>query len=87
MTQQRLQALQSQKEAKDRYVLSAEQQAEIKRLRKAQADTKKQLKNVRKELMAGIDSLGTTLKTINIGLVPLLVVLFGPLRGYLRKRK
>ena len=87
MTQQRLQALQSQKEAKDRYVLSAEQQAEIKRLRKAQANTKKQLKNVRKELMAGIDSLGTTLKTINIGLVPLLVVLFGLLRGYLRKRK
>lgn len=87
MTQQRLQALQSQKEAKDRFVLSPEQQAEIKRLKKAQADTRKQLKNVRKELSSGIDSLGTTLKTINIGLVPLLVVLFGLLRGYLRKRK
>ena len=86
VTQQRLQSLQKEKSAKDRYILSKEQQDEIVKLRKKQADTKKQLKNVRKELTAGIDSLGTTLKCINIGLMPILVVLFGLFRGFLRKR-
>ena len=86
MTQQRLQALQKQKSGNERFVLSKEQQDEIVKFRKAQADTKKQLKNVRKELTAGIDSLGTTLKCINIALIPVLVVLFGLFRGFVRKR-
>jgi len=86
MTQQRLAALQKQKSGNERYILSPEQQDEIIKLRKAQADTKKQLKNVRKELTADIDSLGLTLKCVNIALVPALVVLLGLLRGWLRKR-
>ena len=86
MTQQRLAALQKQKGADERYILSKEQQDEIVKFRKAQADTRKQLKNVRKELTAGIDSLGLTLKCINIALIPALVVLFGLFRGFLRKR-
>ena len=86
MTQQRLQALQKQKSGDERFVLSKEQQEEIVKFRKAQADTRKQLKNVRKELTADIDSLGLTLKTINIALIPALVVLFGLFRGFLRKR-
>ena len=57
------------------------------KLRKTQADTRKQLKNVRKELTADIDSLGLRLKIINIALVPVLVVLFGLLRGYLRRKR
>ena len=56
------------------------------KFRKAQADTRKQLKKVRKELTAGIDSLGLTLKCINIALIPALVVLFGLFRGFMRKR-
>jgi ABC-type uncharacterized transport system involved in gliding motility auxiliary subunit len=52
-----------------------------------QADTSRQLKNVRKELTSGIDSLGLTLKTINIALMPVIVVLFGLLRGWLRKKR
>ena len=86
MTQQRLQALQKQKSGNDRFILSKEQQDEILNLRKAQAETKKQLKKVRKELTADIDSLGLTLKTVNICLVPFLVVLFGLFRGFVRKR-
>ena len=86
MTQQRLAALQREKSGDDRYILSAEQQDEIVKLRKAQADTKKQLKNVRKELTADIDSLGMMLKCVNIACVPILVVLFGLLRGFTRKR-
>ncbi len=86
MTQQRLQALQQQKSADERFILSREQQDEIVKLRKAQADTRKRLKNVRKELTADIDSLGLTLKCVNIALIPMLVVLFGLFRGWLRKR-
>ena len=33
-----------------------------------------------------IDSLGLTLKCVNIALIPVLVVLFGLFRGFLRKR-
>ena len=86
-TQQRLQALQKQKSGDERYILSREQQEEIVKLRKAQAETRKQLKNVRKELTADIDSLGLRLKCLNIALVPALVVLFGLLRGYLRRKR
>lgn len=86
MTQQRLAALQKQKSGDERFILSKEQQDEIVKLRKAQADTRKQLKNVRKELTSDIDSLGLTLKCINIALVPVLVVLFGLFRGFIRKR-
>ena len=86
-TQQRLAALQREKTAGERYILSKEQQDEIDKLRKAQADTRRQLKNVRKELTADIDSLGLRLKVVNIALVPVLVVLFGLLRGYLRRKR
>ncbi|MGN0854702.1 MAG: Gldg family protein [Kiritimatiellia bacterium] len=84
-TQQRLQELQSQKTGNERFILSKEQQEEIVKLRKAQADTRKQLKGVRKELTADIDSLGMWLKCINIALIPLLVVLFGIARFIRRK--
>ena len=86
MTQQRLAALQKQKGADERLILSKEQQDEIVKFRKAQADTRRELKKVRKDLTAGIDSLGLTLKCINIALVPVLVVLFGLFRGFMRKR-
>ena len=86
-TQQRLSALQREKKGGERFILSKEQQDEIVKLRKTQADTRKQLKNVRKELTADIDSLGLRLKVANIVLVPVLVVVFGLLRGYLRRRR
>jgi ABC-type uncharacterized transport system involved in gliding motility auxiliary subunit len=87
MTQQRLQALQQQKSGDERFILSREQQDEILKLRKAQAETRKQLKNVRKELTGDIDSLGLKLKCLNIAFVPALVVLFGLLRALARRRK
>ena len=86
-TQQRLSALQREKKDGERFILSKEQQDEIVKLRKSQAETRKQLKNVRKELTADIDSLGLRLKIINIALIPVLVVLFGLLRGYLRRKR
>ena len=86
-TQQRLSALQKEKKGGERFILSKEQQDEIVKLRKSQAETRRQLKNVRKELTADIDSLGLRLKVVNIALMPVLVVLFGLLRGFLRRRR
>ena len=86
-TQQRLAALQKQKSGNDRMILSREQQAEIDQFRKVQADTRRQLKNVRKELTADIDSLGLMLKVLNILAVPGLVVLFGIFRGLKRRKR
>lgn len=86
-TQQRLQALQKQKSGNERMILSKEQQDEIAQFRKTLADTRKRLKNVRKELTADIDRLGLILKVLNIGLVPLLVVLFGIRHGLKRRAR
>ena len=85
-TQQRLMALQKEKSGNERMILSREQQDEIVRFRKVQADTRRQLKNVRKELTSGIDSLGVVLKTVNILAVPLLIAAFGIFRGLRRRR-
>ena len=85
-TQQRLSALQKQKSGNDRLILSKEQQEEIQQFRKTQADTRRQLKNVRKELTSEIDSLGLALKVINILAMPLLVIAFGIFHG-LKRRK
>ena len=79
-------ALQKQKSGNERFIFSKEQEEEYRRFLKVQADTSRQLKAVRKELTADIDSLGTTLKCINILLVPILVILFGLVRGLMRKR-
>ena len=85
-TQQRLSALQRQKSGNDRLILSKEQQDEIVQFRKKQADVRRQLKNVRKELTADIDSLGLRLKVLNVIGVSLLVVAFGLFRGWKRRR-
>ena len=86
-TQQRLAALQKQKSGNERLILSKEQQDEIAQFRKTQAATRRQLKDVRKELTADIDSLGLTLKVLNICLVPLLVIAFGVWRGLAKRRR
>lgn len=86
-TQQRLAALQKEKSGNERMILSQEQQEEIVKFRKMQADTRRQLKNVRKELTADIDTLGTFLKTLNIVLVPLLIVGFGVFHGIRRRKR
>ena len=85
--QQRINQLQAQKSGNERMILSKEQQDEIRNYRRAEADTRRALKNVRKELTSDIDSLGTRLKCLNIVFVPVLVALFGVVRAILRRRK
>ena len=86
-TQQRLNEMQQQKKGAERLILSREQQEAIVQFRKTEAETRKQLKSVRKNLNRDIEQLGLTLKLLNIGLVPVLVIGLGIVRGLSRKKQ
>ena len=86
-TRQRLAELQQNKTGNERLILSKEQQAELEQFKKTQADTNRQLKDVRKNLNRDIESLGLKLKVINIALIPALVIGFGLFRGSRRKKR
>ena len=86
-TNKKLNELLQGKRGTDRQLVSKELESAILEARREKAKTQKQLKNVRKELNADIESLGFTLKVINIVLVPVLVILFGILRAVVRRRR
>ena len=75
--QRKISELQSKKEAKQRFVLSPEQQAELEKFRKTSAETRKHLKEVRKSLRREEEALETRLKWVNIAGMPVLVTIFG----------
>jgi len=68
-------------------ILTPEQEEEIEGFRQEQLQTRKELRNVQHELVKSIESLGTTLKAINIALVPVLVILFAIGFNVTRKRR
>lgn len=73
-TERKLTELQSSKSQDQAMVLSAEQKTELDNFLKRKVDIRKQLRDVRRQLDADIDALGTRLKFINILLVPLLLI-------------
>src|ERR1051326_9149063 len=86
-TQQKLNELQRTKEKGQRFILSAEQQQELTKFRQKEAEAKKELKQVRKNLSRDVDSLETRLKWINIAAMPFIVSGSGiALAFYKRKR-
>ena len=85
--QTRLNELQKNKETGQRFILSAEQQQEIKKFQKKQADVKKELKEVRKSLRRDIVSLENRLKWINIAGMPFLVAISGVSLALIKKKK
>jgi len=87
-TQQRLNELQAQKQdSSQRFILSPEQEAELKAFQQQEAEARKQLKQVRKELNKEIDSLKNRVKWINILAVPVLVSLFGIVLAVVKNKK
>tara|TARA_R110002096_G_scaffold29497_13_gene88807 strand:- start:2878 stop:4728 length:1851 start_codon:yes stop_codon:yes gene_type:complete len=74
-TEQRLRELQSSREDSGSLLLTDEQQAEIDRFVDQRASIRKELRAVQRGLDRDIENLGTWLKIINIGLVPLLLTL------------
>ncbi len=75
-TERRLQELQSTREDASNVLLSPEQQAEIDRFIDQRATIRTDLRAVQRNLDRRIERLGTLLKAINIGLVPLLLTAF-----------
>jgi ABC-type uncharacterized transport system involved in gliding motility auxiliary subunit len=59
------------------FILSPEQQAELKKFKLKALEARKELKDLRKRLYKDIDSLRNQILWLNIALMPLLVILFG----------
>jgi ABC-type uncharacterized transport system involved in gliding motility auxiliary subunit len=76
-TQRKVNELQKSKEGGQRFILSPEQQQELVNFRKKEADAKVQLKQMRKQLRAEIDSLENRIKWLNIAGMPALVIMAG----------
>jgi ABC-type uncharacterized transport system involved in gliding motility auxiliary subunit len=72
-TERRLAELESSKDEDNLLIISPEQQAELARFQEEKLRIRKALRDVRRNLDRNIESLGTALKVINIGLVPLLL--------------
>ncbi len=68
-------------------VLSVEQEAEIERFRSQLLETRKALRNVKRNLRKNIESLGDWLAFINIALMPLAIILYVLIRLFLRRRR
>jgi ABC-type uncharacterized transport system involved in gliding motility auxiliary subunit len=88
-TQAKLQELQRAQGAagKSGQLLSPEQQAEIERFRKTAAQTRLELKEVRRNLRQDAESLVFWTKVANIALMPLLVALAGLAVALVRRRR
>ena len=86
-TQENLQALQKSKGGPQSTILTAEQQVELENFRKKAAETRRDLKELRKNLRVDSDKLEFWTKVFNIGLVPLLVALAGLVLAFGRRRQ
>lgn len=89
-TTEKLQALQKGGKsagASSGAILTPEQQAELENFRKKSIETRKELKEVRKNLREETDTLQLWTKVINIALVPLLVVALGVTLAIIRRRR
>ncbi len=86
-TDQRLAELQKQKADGSSLILSPEQRTEIDRFRDEQVATRKQLRDVNHDLRKDIDSLEMRIKFVNIGLVPLAVLVLAVGLGGWRSRR
>jgi len=86
--QRKINELQAQKKDKDqRFILSPEQRTELEKLRKEEAETRKHLKQVQKDLRKEVVSLQTRVKWVNVLAVPLAVTATGIVIAFVNRRK
>jgi ABC-type uncharacterized transport system involved in gliding motility auxiliary subunit len=76
-TEEKLNKIQRQKGQQNRMIMSKEQEQELKKFQKEKLEVRKKLRKVRRNLDKDIKDLGSHLKMINIGLMPVLISLFG----------
>ena len=85
--EQRIARMQVERSGSGDEILNPEQQQEIAEVRLLVSKTQQQLREVQGNLLKDIDTLDTQLKFINIGLVPLIVVIIAMVSGWMRVRK
>jgi ABC-type uncharacterized transport system involved in gliding motility auxiliary subunit len=83
----KLKELEQRKDASQRLIISPEQEAEIARFKAERRKIRRELKQVRKNLRADIDTLGNRLKAINVFLMPFLVACAGLVFALYRQRR
>ncbi|HET6546542.1 MAG TPA: Gldg family protein [Rhodanobacteraceae bacterium] len=86
-TERKLTELQSAKSADQAPILSPEQKSELENFLKRKLEIRKELRQVRAQLDAEIESLGARLKFMNIVLMPLIVTLFALAFWWWRDRR
>jgi ABC-type uncharacterized transport system involved in gliding motility auxiliary subunit len=86
-TEEKLVALQKARDDSNELALSPEQEAEITRFQQDKFKVRKELRQVRRNLDLDIEKLGTKLKFINIGLVPIVISILALLLSFARSRK
>ncbi len=86
-TQSRLAELERSKDAGQQFILTPEQQEEIKAFRTKEAEAKKELKEVRKTLRREVDALEQRVKWTNILAMPLVVAAAGLVIAFIRHRR
>jgi len=86
-TEKKLSELEAGRSTASSLVLSPEQEAELTRFQQERVRIRKELRDVRRSLDVEIERLGTVLKIINIGLVPLLIAIGAILLAVLRSRR
>lgn len=84
-TEDKLTELQANRSEGSALILSPEQEAELDRFTQERLRVRKELRQVQRGLDQDIENLGTGLKIINIGLIPLLIVI-GSLSLFLLRR-
>lgn len=78
-TEKRLEQI--EQSSKGTTLLSEDQKNEINQFRSEQKKTRKELRSVQHKLIQEIEQLGNTLKIINTGLIPLMILTFGLVAG------
>ncbi len=86
-TQGRLAELQRSQADGQQFILSAEQQEEIRAFRQREAETKRELKDVRRTLRREVEALEQRIKWTNIAAMPLLVAAVGLIIALVRHRR
>jgi len=86
-TTRRLRELEQGKDSSQGLVLSPEQEAEVKKFKEEKIRTNRELKQVRKNLRADINKMGTTLAGINTFLMPFCVSIAGICFAVYRRKR
>ena len=86
-TQEKLTALQKGRAGAQSTLMSPEQQAEVENFKKKTIETRRDLKELRKNLRVESEQLQFWTKVVNIGLVPLLVTVLGLGLALTRRRR